>query len=132
MLVCGRVLEQFDSFFTVTGRCLTINAAVLEAAKAQVVVQDVEQARHLAENKDFEALLEQLGKQQVEHFKLHTSINEVFAINKRWPWLHIFEQVRVIADLLELHEHVEQPDLLRSARLVRVNHVDVSRQDVLV
>lgn len=56
----------------------------------------------------------------------------MLAINKRWPWLHIFEQVRMVAHLLQLHQHIEKSDLLRRSRLIGVNNIDVTREYVLV
>jgi len=53
-------LKVFNPRFTVVSRGLPINAAVLIVAISDVIVQNVHQAGHLAENQDLEALFEQL------------------------------------------------------------------------
>jgi hypothetical protein len=60
LLVRSRRLEVFNPNFTVVSSGLAIDATVLVAAVPQEVVQYIEQPRHLAENKDFKVLSNQL------------------------------------------------------------------------
>jgi hypothetical protein len=47
------------------------------------------------------------------------------SIYKGWPRLHIIKQVRMIADFLKLHEHVEQLYFVLGLAMT-VDHVDVT------
>jgi len=55
--------------------------------------------------------------------------HQVLPIDKGWARLYAVEQVRMVAYLLELHEHVEQLDLFRA---ITVDHVDVAGKYVFV
>lgn len=55
----------------------------------------------------------------------------MISVNKWRPRLHIIEQVRVIADFLQLHQNIEQLNFVLPLGLT-INHVDIARQDVLV
>lgn len=46
-------------------------------------------------------------------------------------WLHIIEQVRVVANFLELHQNIEQLNFVLTLGLT-IYYVDVTGQDVLV
>ena len=43
--------------------------------------------------------------------------------------LHIIEQIRVITDLLQLHQHIQQPDLLRTRA---INHLNIPSKNTLI
>jgi hypothetical protein len=77
-------------------------------------------------------LSKKLGQKQVEHLELLRSVDHVLPIDEGWPGFHILKQVRMVAYLLQLHEHVEKLDLFGLARFLRIYNVDVAREDVFV
>jgi ATP-dependent phosphoenolpyruvate carboxykinase len=93
-------LKHVNPLFTITGGCLAINTAVLEAPKAKVVVKNVQQSSHLTEDENLKALFEELWQQQVQDLELHASVHQVFTVNKGWTRLDIFKEVGVVADFL--------------------------------
>ena len=46
----------------------------------------------------------------VKNSELHGGFNYMVTIEERRPWLNVFKEVRVVAHLLELHEHIEELD----------------------
>ena len=46
----------------------------------------------------------------VQHLKFHRSVDDMVPINERRPWLYFIKQIRVVADLLELHQNIQKLD----------------------
>jgi hypothetical protein len=121
LLVRLWVLEVLNAHLSVIRRGLSINAAVLVASVPEEVVKDVQQSRHLTENEHFKLLLQQFGQQKVEHFELLAGRHQVVAVQEGRAWLYIVEQVGVVANLFQLHQHIEQFDFVLSLALTVYN-----------
>uniref|UniRef100_A0AAG5DLD8 Uncharacterized protein n=1 Tax=Anopheles atroparvus TaxID=41427 RepID=A0AAG5DLD8_ANOAO len=117
-----------DHVRAVLVRRLAIEPAVLVAAPVAKVLQDVQHARHLAEDEYARVLLLQLPEQLVEHHHLAGVLQQVVVGRVRRARLGPVEQVRVVGALAQLHEDVLQAHLLHLAR--PVHHVDVLHQDL--
>ena len=52
----------------------------------------------------------------------------MFSINKRRTWLYFVEKVRMVTDLLKLHEYVEKFDLISNS----VYYINIASEDILV
>lgn len=89
LLVGGWRLEVFNPDLTVVSSGLAVDAAVLVAAIPQEVVQYIEQSRHLAENKDFKVLSDQLRQQQVQDLELLARGDEVVSVDEGRAGLNV-------------------------------------------
>ena len=72
---------------------LAVEAAVLVALPEAVVLQNVEHARHLAEDQNARALLLQLAQQLVEHKELAAVVEKVRVGRVRRPRLGAIKEV---------------------------------------
>ena len=124
-------MEEVNSLLSVACRCLPIYPAVSVPAEAQVVIKDVQESRHLAKDQHLEALLEQLGQEEIEDLELHAVVDQMLPVDERWTGLNILEEVRMVADLPQLHDGVSQL-LGLPARHRRVHHEAVVLLDAFV
>ena len=74
------LLTEMDSTVPALEPCtnaggLTINAAVLEASEEAVVLEDIQQTRHLAENQDSALAALQLRQQPIQQHHLPWKVN---------------------------------------------------------
>lgn len=100
------------------------------APDPQEVVEDVQEPRHLTEDEDLAAFTKQSWEEVIEHLELHRHINDVVAIDEGWTWLYVVEEVGVVADLLQLHQDIEQLNAVFGAHAVHSRNV--SSDDLLV
>lgn len=56
----------------------------------------------------------------------------MFTVRERWSGFNRIKEIGMIADLFQLHQHVEQSDFLCSTRFADVNDIDVAWEDVFV
>ena len=111
-------------------RCLAVEAAVLVARPAAVVLQDVQHARHLAEDQHATTTLLEARQQLVQQHHLAAVLRQVPVGGVGRARLGAVEQVRVVAALAQLHEDVVQAHLVATSGAV--HHVDVLHQDLRV
>mmetsp|Transcript_8845 Transcript_8845/g.30409 ORF Transcript_8845/g.30409 Transcript_8845/m.30409 type:complete len:769 (-) Transcript_8845:151-2457(-) len=119
---------RIDALLPVLSRGVSVNPAVLVPPKEHVVLEDVEQAGHLGEDKDARTLLLQPGQELVQQDHLSSVLDQMHVSRERRSRLGALEQVRVIAALPQLHHDVEQPAPLPRT----VDGVDVLLHQVLV
>jgi len=107
LFITIRVLEIIDSWITLGGWSLSIDTAVLVSSYPQKVIKDIQKSCHLTENEYLALLFKELRNQMIKHFEFHWSIYNMITIDKWRSRLNLVKQVRVIAHLFELHEHIE-------------------------
>mmetsp|Transcript_8914 Transcript_8914/g.21077 ORF Transcript_8914/g.21077 Transcript_8914/m.21077 type:complete len:452 (+) Transcript_8914:1433-2788(+) len=120
-LVRVRPHEVVDHLLANVAGNPAVDAAVPVVAVPTVVLQDVQHARHLAEDQDPAALCLGLVQQLVEHAKLRAVLDQMLPLDEGRPGLLALEEVRVVAALAELHHNVEQPRALAALAVDRVN-----------
>jgi hypothetical protein len=52
----------------------------------------------------------------------------MLSINERRAWFNLIEKIRMIADLLELHQHIKKLDFVAYA----INHINISCKNILI
>jgi len=83
-------------------------------APQAVVLHHVEHARHLREDQHARPALLEPREQLVQQHHLAAVLDEVVAGEERRARLGALEQVRVVAALAQLHDHVEQARAVRA------------------
>jgi hypothetical protein len=66
----------------------------------------------------------------IKHFELHGCINNMVSIDEWWSWFHLVKQIRMVANFLKLHEHVQELDAIFGAH--SIYSCNISRDDSLV
>mmetsp|Transcript_59635 Transcript_59635/g.158717 ORF Transcript_59635/g.158717 Transcript_59635/m.158717 type:complete len:424 (-) Transcript_59635:1733-3004(-) len=128
-LVAVLLHEGVDHLLARVARDATVDAAVLVAAVPAVVLEDVEHARHLAEDQYARAFLLALVQQPVKHAQLGAVVDKVVALHIGRAGLLPLEQVRVVGALAQLHNDVQKA---RSFASLAVDGVNVLLENVAV
>jgi hypothetical protein len=66
----------------------------------------------------------------VKDLELHTGIYDMVPVYEGWSRFNLVEEVWMIADLLQLHQHIEELDPVLGAHAVHCG--DVARDDLFV
>ena len=130
LLLALGILEVINAEVALVRRRLPVDSTIPIASNPQHVVKNVHELRHLAEDEYLAVFADQLRDQVVEDFELHRGVDNVVSINERWAGLHILEQVRMIAYLLELHQNIQQLNSIFVIPIIDCR--DVSGEDPLV
>mmetsp|Transcript_8046 Transcript_8046/g.19965 ORF Transcript_8046/g.19965 Transcript_8046/m.19965 type:complete len:209 (-) Transcript_8046:1229-1855(-) len=117
-----------DHVLAVVARGVAVDAAVLVLAVDKVVLQNIQQPGHLGEDEHAAPLLLEAGQKLIQQHQLARVLDEVLAGKVGRAGLGALEQVRVVAALAQLHDHVEKA----RAVTARVDHLDVLLQRALV
>mmetsp|Transcript_4036 Transcript_4036/g.14085 ORF Transcript_4036/g.14085 Transcript_4036/m.14085 type:complete len:240 (+) Transcript_4036:1586-2305(+) len=105
-----------------------VDPAVLMLAVDHVILEDVEQTRHLREDQHARAFFFQPRQELVQEDHLPGVFDDVLAGEVRRSGLRALEQVRVVAALAQLHDHVQKPRAVAAA----VHDFDVFLQRLFV
>ena len=100
------IVEYLQVFGSVLMLGASVKSQMLDASVIEEYLHDIHQLSELRENQDFMASLDQLGEDPVEQFELATRSKDVVPLVFRLEIVQ--EQVRVVANLSELHHSVPQ------------------------
>eukprot|EP00968_Pinguiococcus_pyrenoidosus_P005742 scaffold374_cov271-Pinguiococcus_pyrenoidosus.AAC.6 len=125
-----RGIELVHLPVAVLGRGAPVDATVSMAEELHHVFQDVQHPRHLAEDEHPGALSAQLGQELAQQRHLAAVRPQVRPIGVRRSGLRTFKEIRVVADLPQLHQDVQHLHFRRASQAVQVDRL--LRQDVRV
>mmetsp|Transcript_30860 Transcript_30860/g.73325 ORF Transcript_30860/g.73325 Transcript_30860/m.73325 type:complete len:377 (-) Transcript_30860:2759-3889(-) len=123
------IVELVDEALALVARDVSVDPHVRVSEEGEELLEDVEHRGELREDQDLGAILEQLRQDLLEEDELSRSAREkhVFCLLGRCGGDGRVEEVRVVAALAQLHQHVEE----RNAAVVFVRTVEdpeVARQ----
>mmetsp|Transcript_35108 Transcript_35108/g.57362 ORF Transcript_35108/g.57362 Transcript_35108/m.57362 type:complete len:336 (+) Transcript_35108:400-1407(+) len=115
-------LEAINSFLSLDARDTAVQTLIQVVSEVEIVLEYIQQVRHLAEDEHTMSFALQLWQQLVEQHQFARRLNEIrvhgdiVSAERRHGLLHVSNQKRMIAALAQLHGHIHQTRFGRATR----------------
>mmetsp|Transcript_73672 Transcript_73672/g.206831 ORF Transcript_73672/g.206831 Transcript_73672/m.206831 type:complete len:305 (+) Transcript_73672:1639-2553(+) len=99
---------------------VSVNSTVFVANEAEVILQNIKHTSHLAENQHSRTLFLELNQKLVKEHHLPSVLPDMGPILVRRTFLGPIKEIWMVANLSQLHEHVQQANSIRATQFVEL------------